>query len=581
MSRRTAYPRPDFERSEWMSLNGAWHFAFDEAGLFSAAEPRQPEEMPLTIEVPYVYQCALSGINSQEEHPAVWYCRSFEVPETFADRIFLCFGAVDWRCEVWVNDLYAGGHEGGYTPFSLDITGCLRKGGLQKVTVRAEDTGRCDQPRGKQSWEHRPTRCWYTPSTGIWQSVWLENRPQQHIAAVSFHPDLPDASVEIELELSCEPGQGETVQVNFAFQGKQTLSLTLGVQKRFTRVSVPVVQPDAVDEMHLWSPEMPNLYEVCLEYTSERGKDTVRTYFGMRSIQCRDGQVLLNGKPFYQRLVLHQGYYDGGLLTADTDERFRSDLMLIREMGFNGIRMHQKIEDPLLYYWADRLGLVVWGELPSSYEYTPYARHAHYEMLEAFVQRDFNHPSIICWVPFNESWGVRNICENRMQQEYVEGVYHYLKFRDPQRLVSTNDGWEQVSSDLCGIHDYAPDARHLAEKWEDVRMLVAGAAQERMLYAHGYHYQGQPVILTEFGGIAYKTAVADEDWGYHGIETSKEDFLNRFAGLVGYIQKHPDIRGYCYTQFTDVMQETNGLADIGRNVKVPIEEIRKVLNPET
>lgn len=577
---RTCYPRPDFERKNWMGLNGSWRFAFDDADI-GLAEGWAQNAQPLrrTIEVPFSYQSERSGVHILEHHEILWYTKDFSLPQDMSGqgRVMLCFGAVDWYCDVWVNGRHVCTHEGGYTPFSVDITDSLNtQPHLQAVTLRVVDSMRCDQPRGKQAWQEEPDRCWYTPCSGIWQSVWLECMPKQHMETFTVMPDLAESAVHCTLTLSQQPKQAGRLAVEVLFQGKRMALLELEIYQACTVFSIPIQEADYVDEIHYWTPENPNLYDIVLNYRADGACDTVYTYFGLRSIRVENGKILLNNRPFYQRLLLHQGYYNGGLLTAAHDDDFRLDLRLIKDMGFNGIRMHQKIEDPLLYYWADKLGLVVWGELPSCYAFNTIAMERSIQMMQAFIARDFNHPSIICWVPFNESWGLRNIFDNPVQQQFALSIYYLIKALDVSRIISTNDGWEQVTSDLCAIHDYAPNVSALAKKWDHMDDLVNTYAGERMIYADRCRYQGQPVFLSEYGGIAFKESAGDRDWGYCSIETTEEAFLARLSSLTKYIRANTSIQGFCYTQFSDVAQEINGLTDCKRTIKVPIEKLRQI-----
>lgn len=581
MNGRTGYPRPDFERELWHGLNGEWHFAFDDDNTGCAAHWEQDiDRLPLRIEVPFAYQSELSGIGDPSHHEVIWYAREFDVPSALlADgrRVMLHFGAVDWLCDVWVNGQHVCHHEGGYTPFSADITHQLTAG-KQTVTVRVEDSQRCDQPRGKQCWTEKPDRCWYTPCSGIWQSVWLESVPDIHIESFVMVPKLSESCAECTLTLSRKPAQPCAFRAEAFYHGRMIAVHCADLTGVVTRFSLSVQEEDYVDEIHHWTPEHPHLYDVNLTLRTEEACDQVKTYFGMRSIQVKDGLVLLNNRPFYQKLLLHQGYYHKGLLTAESDADYRQDLQRIKDMGFNGIRMHQKIEDPMLYYWADRLGLVVWGELPSCYEFNSIAAERTTQMMRAFIRRDINHPSLICWVPLNESWGVRNIYDSPIQQQFALSLYHMIRAMDPTRLISTNDGWEQVTSDLCCIHDYAPDAEALSQKWDDVDTMLASCACacDRMIYADKYHHEGQPVIFSEFGGVAYKTNQSDDDWGYARIEGSEETFTSRLRSLLEYVKANRRIQGFCYTQFTDVMQEVNGLTDIQRKPKIALEIIREI-----
>lgn len=577
MSRRACYPRPDFRRETWMSLNGAWRFSFGDEEKDRMSQPPTLAQMPLTIEVPYVYQCELSGIGQTESHDVVWYGKTFRLPDCFDERTHLIFGAVDWHCDLFVNGRYAGSHDGGYTPFRTDITPFLRADGEQELILRVEDTLRCDQLRGKQSWEEEPSRCWYTPSTGIWQSVWLERVSDNPIQSIHITPNLPQSEIRCEISLNKPPKKDGQFIIDVQYQGHPVAALTYKTKQMNVDLSVPIQPEDYIDEIHYWTPEHPNLYDVTVSYASDGQTDQVFTYFGFRDVCTRDGKTLLNHRPIYQRLILHQGYYDGGLLTADTDERYRTDLQTIKDMGFNGVRMHQKIEDPLFYYWADKIGLLVWGELPSCYEFSELAMRRSFESMREFIQRDYNHPSIVCWVPLNESWGVRNIEKNAAQQRYAVSLYHFIKAMDSTRWVSTNDGWEQVTTDFCTIHDYSFDGKALSSRWDDLDALLQSAAQDRMIFASGYQYTGQPILLTEFGGVAFKTNQSKKDWGYCAIEKNEASYIRRLTSLFSYIKTNRRIQGYCYTQFTDVMQETNGLLSIRREPKIAIDAIRAIL----
>jgi beta-galactosidase/beta-glucuronidase len=577
---RVEYPRPDFKRPLWQTLNGIWDFAFDDAGTGEAQRWQGGDiSLPLKINVPFPYQSKDSDINDNSYHPVFWYSRTFSVPETFQGRrIILHFGALDFECMVWVNGRLAGTHQGGYTPFSFDITGLTDPGGINRLAVKVIDQNDTAQPRGKQYWKEINDRCWYTPCSGIWQSVWLEAVPALFITGLSLMPDIDNSSVSGLLTLSGLPEEPVDFRIDLRYKGIFVKTASFSLTEKNTPFVLSITEEDAIDELHYWSPETPNLYDLECRLISAAGTDEVSTYFGMRKICIRDGRILLNNRPLYQRLVLAQSYWEDGLFSPPSAQAFRDDVERIKDLGFNGVRLHQKIEDPLFYYWADVLGLLVWGEMPSAYQYCPDSRRHIINEWTAFVQRDINHPSIICWVPFNESWGLRNIVNNRSQQEFAVSLYHLTKAMDSSRLISTNDGWEQVSSDICGIHDYGRNGIGLKKKLEDLPALLRGAAQKRMLYAEGFAYRGEPVLITEFGGIAFSNAMDDGNWGYAGGAADVTEFLDRLRGLVEVILNHRDIQGYCYTQFTDLMQEVNGLTFIDRTPKVPIEELRKIFS---
>jgi hypothetical protein len=303
--------------------------------------------------------------------------------------------------------------------------------------------------------------------------------------------------------------------------------------------------------------------------------DKVKTYFGMRKISVKGDMILLNNRPLYQKLILDQGYWPESLITPPSDEAIKYDIEMTKKMGFNGARKHQKIEDPRYYYWADKLGLLVWGEVPSAYNFnSEEISNITLEFME-FINRDYNHPCIITWVPLNESWGVRNIVSDKNQQDFAKALYYTAKALDGTRLVSSNDGWEQVTSDINAVHDYVARGEAFEKKYSDNEKLFEGSVDWRMLYAEGEKYNGEPVIITEYGGIAFANNASGQNWGYgYGVK-DEEDFFERYEGLLKAIKNTPYIRGYCYTQLTDVLQEVNGLMTPDRKMKVDIERVKK------
>lgn len=571
---REEFPRPDFKRERWKCLNGEWEFAFDweqtretEDGLYGDYEE--------IIQVPFCYQSKLSGIGRQEDCAVVWYRKKFFV-EKGDQTILLKFGAVDYCAKVWVNGRFSGVHEGGYSPFSLDVTEAMEDG-ENTIVVRVEDGQEADKPRGKQTWTGERFGCWYTPITGIWQPVWLEFVPRIHLERVKITPDLRSLTAVCEMFLSSGQTAECTVRPYMRLGEKK---YDFGRQKLFCRngygkAVIAFRDFDLKRDLIYWSPEHPNLIDVEITVRSETGEDKVSTYFGMRSICADGGKILLNQEEYFQRLILDQGYWEESLLTPPSEESICRDLMLAREMGFNGVRKHQKIEDPLFYYWADKLGMIVWGELPSAYEYNDVMVRRTAEEMGRFVERDFNHPSIAVWVPVNESWGVRDVWENRSQQNYVKAMIYLIKALDKTRLVSGNDGWEQVEgTDICAIHDYIYTPKSLG-KYKDIQKILQGSVESRMIFARGNGYQGQPVMLTEYGGIAFDTQEKDS-WGYLGKVKNEEEFLDRLTPVTEEIIRSRNFAGFCYTQLTDVMQEVNGLLKIDRTPKVSPERLREV-----
>lgn len=596
---RPEYPRPQFRRSDWTNLNGEWSFAFDDSdeGLAEGWYGTVPGDLDggppfnRSITVPFCYQSKLSGIVETEFHDVVWYARTFEYSVADEERLLLHFGAVDYRATVWVNGAQVARHEGGHTPFAADITRVLR-GGENVVVVRAEDPSRdVTVPRGKQYWREESEGIFYTRTTGIWQTVWLEPVNRRRIEALRLSPDLDSTSVDVEVSVEAyEPGMflRLVVELDGAWVLEDRISLGSPLLER----RLPLLwRGGAPGSSHLsewprpalWSPEEPNLYDLKLELLDAGGEvlDKVESYFGLRKIETRAGKVYLNNRPYYQRLVLDQGYFPNGILTAPTDEDLRRDVELTKEMGFNGTRKHQKVEDPRWLYWADTLGLLVWGEMANAYRYSPdYVRRITAEWQET-VLRDYNHPSIVAWVPVNESWGVPDLATDARQREHLLAMYHLTRSLDTSRLVVSNDGWEHAKTDLCTIHDYR-DAETLTQSYATLESSLAAEPAKRPVYVPGYHYQGEPILITEFGGIAFAEHGADGagGWGYSTV-TDPDEFLERYEALITSLLRSNPVQGFCYTQLTDVEQEINGLLTYDRKPKVNLAAVRDITNKKS
>ncbi|MFD0670054.1 glycoside hydrolase family 2 protein [Cohnella sp. GCM10027633] len=588
MTIRAEYPRPQFVREQWLNLNGQWQFDFDDGNVGVSERWYEPgKTLAKKIEVPFAYQTPLSGIHDPSFHDFVWYKRTFAVdPSWKGKRVKLHFGAVDYRAWVYVNGVFVGTHEGGHTPFGFDVTDALT-GGEECVTVRVEDPSEDETiPRGKQSWFEKPASIWYNRTTGIWQTVWLEAVDACHIANVKFYPDVDKGEVAAEIEVS-ELLAGAWMNVEISFQGETVVRDRIELQDRFTRRTFDLFARKVFrTSFHgagwTWSPENPNLFDVVLTLGADDATlDRAETYFGMRKVHTENGMVYLNNRPYYQKLVLDQGYWPEGLLTAPSDAHLRKDIELAKEMGFNGCRKHQKVEDPRFLYWADRLGFVVWGECAASPSYSNDAvGRLTKEWLE-IVERDFNHPSILTWVPINESWGVPSIRGNKQQQHHSLAMYSLIHSLDPTRLVISNDGWEMTVTDICAVHNYHhgnPDEPAVYEEF--IRMLstretmVESKPAKRSQYAEGFSHRGEPILLTEFGGIGYKIG-EEAGWGYTSV-TTEEDFVSEYARVMAAVYSSNAIHGYCYTQLTDVEQEINGLVGYDRTPKCDLARIKAI-----
>jgi beta-galactosidase/beta-glucuronidase len=565
---RPEYPRPQFARGDWLNLNGTWEFEFDDRDVGLRDDwAHSVRPFANRIRVPFAFETKLSGIGDSSFHSCVWYRRKFSVPKDWNGKLILLhFGAVDYHAAVWVNGILVATHEGGHTPFQCEIAGTLKKG-KGTVVVRAQDPA-TDRyiPRGKQHWEEQPAGIFYARTTGIWQSVWLEPVPQSYLQSARITPHR-DGSLLVETCI-VNPGESQFVRATVTREGKpaaQALSLADGPR---ARIELKVPEPD------LWSPDAPNLYDLSLELGAPEGTvDIVRSYCGFRSVSTADGQIFLNGMPCYLKTVLDQGYWPDSNLTPPSDEAIEFDLRAAKAMGFNGVRKHQKVEDPRYLYWADRLGMLVSAEMANAYLFNSDAvARITREWIEV-VNRDYNHPCIVIWVPINESWGVPNIGDPS-QRAHLKALYYLTKSLDNTRLVIDNDGWEHTEvTDLFAIHDYTTTGAELLARYAAHGVPATLINDLHKFYlAPGHSYNGSPVFLSEFGGIAYvlpddRAKVPPNAWGYSGVEGTQEEALERIGSLYRAISRIQKIRGICYTQLYDVEQEVNGLLTYDRRCK--------------
>ncbi len=573
---RPEFPQPQFERKAWVNLNGPWQFAFDDTDVgLKEAWYEEARTFDRTIVVPFAFESPKSGIGDPAFHPVVWYRRDVTVPADWKGRrVLLKFGAVDYHATVWLNGQKLGEHEGGSTPFAFDLTDRLQDG-ANTVVVRAEDppTDRF-VPRGKQYWKEKSEGIFYTRTTGIWQTVWLEAVGDSYLSHVRITPSM-DGAVRFDARLA-RPAPGQVLRAVVSFAGAE---VTRGeATSEGPRASLGL----RVSDPRTWGIGQGNLYDVRLELVRAGVVvDTVHTYYGYREVSVDAGGLQFNGRRLYLRMVLDQGYWPESLLTPPSDEAIQYDIRTAQAMGFNGARKHQKVEDPRFLYWADKLGYLVSGEMANAYLYDDqYVSRFTREWLEV-LERDINHPSVIMWIPINESWGTPNLRDPR-QQAHLKANYWLTKSLDPTRLVIENDGWEHVdTTDVFGIHDYARTGELLLKKYAVLEKPDARIPDNsRAALVPGYEYNGSPIFLSEFGGIAYRapgSPVPEGAWGYSGVEKTPEDALARLRGLYEAIGKVPRIIGICYTQLTDVEQEINGLLTYDRKPKFDVNAI-KALN---
>lgn len=591
---RAEYPRPQFERSAWVNLNGEWSYTFDCAGSGMEKKLYESRGFDNKINVPFCPESRLSGVEYTDFINNIWYQRNIQMPAEWAGKqVMLNFGAVYYNSAVFIDGKLAGRHFGGSTSFAIDVTRFLADGKQHSLVVHAySDTRTGKQPAGKQNVRLNQFECMYTRCTGIWQTVWMEPVDKAALMRAQTITDIDQKQVIVHPTFYSESAATLTVTLK---DGKKVVATkTVGAQNSNTIV-LPVKQPK------LWSPENPFLYDLTYEMKDARGLviDQVSSYVGMRKIHVEGNKIYLNNEPFYQRLVLDQGYYPDGIWTAPSDEALRHDIELSMQAGFNGARLHQKVFEERFHYWADRLGYITWGEAPSwgmDANDPEVARNFITEWSEEIV-RDRNHPSIVTWTPMNEEWW-----PDRVQfPRFVSDIYDISKMLDPTRPVCDVSGGTHIKTDIWTVHSYEQDPKKLkdiiynGERWfqsphgsVDIphRNMGFNRKKDNEVYDYPtYDAATVPYLLDEFGGIKWvkgqdkATGNTGASWGYGEPPHSLEEFYTRLEGQVDALMEISDnVWGYCYTQLTDVEQEQNGIYFYDRTSKFDMNRIKAIFS---
>lgn len=574
------YPRPQFVRENWIDLNGEWKFSFDDDNLGEIDHKFMEDSFyNMNIIVPYSYHSKNSGIGLNEDHQVVWYKREIKLNIKENKRYILNFGAVDYKCDIWVNNIHVISHLGGHTPFEVDITKYIEKNTI--LTIRVEDRNECSQPIGKQSWKKGNFLCWYTRTVGIWQSVWVEEVGDTYITDVKMTPQIDNASLDLDIHISNEEKAIDLCGEVY-FKGEFITRFSTAFKNKRARLSIDVSSENPDFRLNFWTPNKPNLYDIRFELKrKDEVLDTIESYFGMRKIESIGNKIYLNNQEFYQKLILDQGYFKDGGLTA-TPEELKDDVMKIKEMGFNGARKHQKIEDNRYMYLCDTLGLAMWAEMPSSFEYSNIANENITRELHSFIDKHYNNPSVIVYTLLNESWGINEVYSDKKQQNFINGLVYLTKSLDNTRLVVGNDGWEHAMTDILTIHDYNSDKVTIKESYKNIEEAANGSPSRtstRKCYSEGYKYENGPIMISEYGGVAYNINEGDTEksWGYGERLKCKDSVLIKIEELTKTVMDIEGVCGFCYTQLSDVEQEINGLLDHKHQYKFNPEKIREIL----
>lgn len=574
---REEYPRPQLRRENWMNLNGTWEFEIDRAGSGMARRLFEKDHLAGKIEVPFCPESSLSGIGDTDFMNCVWYRRDLDWEKKPGRRTILHFGAVDYKATLFVNGARVGEHRGGYVSFSFDITDALQNGRNSICLCAEDDVRSVAQPSGKQSMAYASAGCFYTRTTGIWQTVWLEEVSEVYLVRTRQYPNLDEPALDLELETSLLDPE-VTVRAEAFYEGRAVGSAQ-GTLTGSPRLHLPL------SEKHLWEVGCGRLYDLTI--TLSRGGevlDRVESYFGLRQVAMRGRAFTINGKPVFGRFVLDQGFYPDGIYTAPSDEALRKDIEYGLELGFNGARLHEKIFEERYLYHADRMGYLVWGEFPNwGYDMQQsLAEGLIPEWLEE-IARDFNHPSLIGWCPLNETWNmpfgaeINNPNGHAQDKELLRMVYRLTKAVDPTRpVIDTSGNFHCDETDIYDVHDYEQDPEKLRAYYGQIgEGIVRDQVERSPLHRPYQHYcPGQPVFLSEYGGIRWSEEAAG--WGYGNAPKTEQEFLDRYQGLTDALLDNPYMMGFCYTQLYDVEQEQNGLMTYDRQYKFDPAFFRRV-----
>ena len=552
---RKEHPKPQFERENWLNLNGEWLFCIDNGRSGEARKIyADSSAFDRKITVPFCMESELSGIGIKDFTYGVWYKKEVEIPSEFCGkRTVLHIDAADYKTKVFINGNEAGVHEGGYVSFCFDITSFINAGKNDIVIYCEDDTKNPMIPRGKQSEEYYSHGCDYTRTTGIWQTVWLEFTEKTFVESVKYYPDYLTGSVTVQAKLN----GSANLEFSASFEGRDMGSAL--IENAAGTVSFAL----KLNEQHLWNVGDGKLYDAEITF----GEDKVKSYFGLRNVWFDGYKFMLNGKSVFQRLVLDQGFYPDGIYTAPTDDALLRDIKLSKKFGFNGARLHQKVFEERFLYYCDIEGYLVWGEYPNwgiDHSDPEAVYHVLPEWIEE-INRDFNHPAIIGWCPLNETW---NYAGRKQFDPYLSLIYRATKAIDSTRPCIDTSGNYHVETDIFDVHDYEQDSVKFAEHYKELPSgNIDNFCNDRQTYE-----KGMPIFVSEYGGIRWSKEMGDDSaWGYGNAPKTPQEYHERYKELTDALLDNPLMFGFCYTQLTDVEQEQNGCYFYDRSEKFDTE----------
>lgn len=570
------FPRPKMVRKTYRILNGHWQFTFDDLNEGIKKQWYLKSFKGQTILVPYTYQTIKSGIHDETYHETLWYERLFHIDEKELNKqTMLHLDGSDYETTVWVNGQQVGQSQGGYTRHSFDISSTLNIGD-NRLTIRINDTFSTEQPRGKQRWKTENFGCWYHETSGLWKDVWLEFLNPIHLVSATTMPASQYGQLSVSYRLSKYITNTE-IETIVSYSGEKIYQGRLSALRSHMDIQIDLKTANDQFKCAYWSVEQPNLYDVKhIVYVNGKMVDSVDSYVGIRYWKTDQDKIMLNHEIAYLQMILDQGYDPDSGLTQTVDQ-LEKDIQLIKALGYNGVRKHQVIADERFYYLCDVYGLYSWLEMPSAYEFSNRMLNAFTNEWIKVIEQYKMYPSIMAYVIFNESWGIFDVASNKIQQLAINGLYALTKSLDDTKFVIGNDGWEHTQTDLLTIHNYTQDQSLFAQTFSNIDHLIKnnriGLEKNKQLFAHGYSYQGQPILISEYGGVSIAST---KGWGYGDKAQDLLSFEKRLKSLTKTIHQNHHISGYCMTQLTDVEQETNGLLTADRKPKISVDKYKHI-----